>query len=39
MFEQEIIEIISTKPILEEPPQKQFEVKYLTTREIDIPFE
>ena len=36
---EEIIEKISTKPILEESPQKQFEVKYLTSREEDIPFE
>jgi hypothetical protein len=35
----ELIEKISIKPILEEPPQKQFEVKYFTDRENDVPFE
>jgi hypothetical protein len=36
---EEIIEKLSTKPELEEPIQKQFEVKYLTSRETEIPFE
>jgi hypothetical protein len=36
---EEIIEKLSIKPELEEPPQKQFEVKYYTDRETDVPFE
>jgi hypothetical protein len=35
----ELIEKLSIKPILEEPPQKQFEVKYFTDKENEIPFE
>jgi len=36
---EEILEKLSTKPDLDEPPQKQFEVKYLTNRENEPPFE
>jgi len=35
----ELIEKLSIKPILEEPIQKQFEVKYFTDKEKDISFE
>ena len=36
---EEIIGKLSTKPILDESPQKQFEVKYLTSREFEPSFE
>ena len=36
---EEIIEKLSIKPELTEPPQKQFEVKYITNREGEVPFE
>jgi hypothetical protein len=38
MFD-ELLDKLSIKPILEDPPQKQFEVKYFTDKENEVPFE